>query len=584
MRNTLQSLALLIFGHFWPAYGQLLNYDKVIIPDVTKDLTWWKTGIVYQVYPRSFKDSNGDGIGDIKGIISEIDYFLYLGINCIWLSPVYKSPMVDFGYDIADYKDIDPIFGTVDDFKLLVSEIHKKGLKLITDFVPGHVSTEHEWLRRSVRRDGKYTDYFIWSDGRTLVNGTRVPPNNWLSAFCGSAWKWNEQRGQFYYHAFDPTQADLNYRDENLRWEMEDTLRYWLDLGVDGFRVDAFSPLYETQNVYQDEPLSGKNVHDTDYDFLDHIYTTNQPESIPTLSSWYQIMNEYTQQDGKDRFMVVEVFSTVDIRNRVYVTGASPFNFDLIHMSSTPTGQEIVHTVLNEYFHLPEGAWPNFVLGNHDNRRVSHRYGARYVNVYNMLLLTLWGTPTTYYGEELGMLEADVSWNETVDPAGRNTGPDRYQNFTRDPERSPMQWSSQYQAGFTTGNTTWLPLGDNYTTINVQSQKESNEQTSLKLYRQVAHLRKRQAFQTGTFKVILVTNDAFAYLRTGVTEEYMVVLNFGQSIIVTDLSGSGRSTATVSVLTPGLSFTVGQLIQLKTITLESGHGLILKLDTSLVKA
>ncbi|KAI8770437.1 maltase 1 [Biomphalaria glabrata] len=580
MRSRCKLLAIGLMMHFyWTVDGQsLLDSLPEVTPDANQTLTWWKTGVIYQVYPRSFKDSDGDGIGDIKGLISELDYFVYLGIDCIWLSPVYKSPMRDFGYDVSDFKDIDPIFGTIDDFKTLTQEVHNRGLKLITDFVPNHVSTDHEWFKKSVKRDGKYANYFIWHDGKRLSNGTVVEPNNWLSAFGGSAWQWNSERQEYYYHEFDPSQADLNYRDENLRWEMEDTLKYWLDLGVDGFRVDAFAPLYEVQNVSLDEPVSGLDVPASESDYLKHIYTTNQPESIPTLSKWYDIMNDYVQRDGQDRYMIVEVFSTVDIRNRVYVTGACPFNFDLLHMSDAPTGREILDTIMNEYSHLPTGKWPNFVLGNHDSRRISHKYGSQYVNVYNMLLLTLWGTPTTYYGEELGMLEAVISWADTVDPAGRNAGPERYQNFTRDPERSPMQWTPGYQSGFTKGNSTWLPLALNHTLLNVQTERESQEQTTLKLYKELVALRKKQAFQTGKFKVSHVDDDIVCYTREGAFDQYLVILNFGHSAI-SDLRICGATSATVAALTPGVTSTAaGQRVQLELLILKSGHGIILRLD------
>ncbi|KAH9491674.1 Maltase 1 [Bulinus truncatus] len=555
------------------------NGQVVVTPDTSQNLTWWQTAIFYQVYPRSFKDSNGDGVGDIQGIISELDYFVDLGIDCVWLSPVYKSPMRDFGYDISDYKDVDPIFGTLDDFRELIQEIHKRGLKFITDFVPGHVSSDHEWFKRSVQRDGKYTNYFVWNDGQLLDNGTRVPPNNWLSVFGGSAWTWNDERQQYYYHAFDPHQIDLNYRDENLQWEIKDTFRFWLDLGVDGFRIDAFSQLFENANTALDEPLSGNNVPPNEYSYLNHIYTADQPESIQTLMSWYSVVDEYTKKDGNLRYVVVELYAPPDVRNRIYATGAVPFNFDLMSMSSNHTGQEILTKVMAEYNNLPTGKWPNFVLGNHDQKRVSIRYGPQYVNVFNILLLTQWGTPTTYYGEELGMLQADISWADTVDPQGLGAGPDRYKLFTRDPSRTPLQWTDGFQAGFTTGNKTWLPLAENWDQLNVKVENSSSQQTTLKLYRDLAHLRKKQAFQTGSFRAALVTDDILSYLREGADEKYLIIMNFGQET-TNDFTQYGGSQATVATLTPGLTqVQEGQRLSLNSLKLEGGQGLVLKLDS-----
>ncbi|KAK6963000.1 maltase 1 [Biomphalaria glabrata] len=583
--NILRSCGLLSAFLLVTVVAAVVQRDvntQLITPATDQNLTWWQTAIFYQVYPRSFKDSNGDGVGDIQGIISELDYFVDLGVDCIWLSPVYKSPMRDFGYDISDYKDVDPIFGTLDDFRELIQEIHKRGLKFISDFVPGHVSSDHEWFRRSVKRDGKYTNYFVWSDGKLLDNGTRVPPNNWLSVFGGSAWSWNDERQQYYYHAFDPHQIDLNYRDQNLQWEIKDTFRFWLDYGVDGFRIDAFSQLFENENTSLDEPLSGNNVPPTEYAYLNHIYTADQPDSLPILTSWKNVVDDYSKQDGKVRYLVVELYAPPNVRNKIYGVGAVPFNFDLISMGTHPTGRDIFSKVMDEYINLPSGKWPNFVLGNHDQKRLSYRYGAQYVNVFNILLLTLWGTPTTYYGEELGMLSANISWENTVDPQGLGAGPERYQLFTRDPSRTPMQWSNDFQAGFSTGNTTWLPLAENWATLNVKTENSSSQQTPYKLYRQLAHLRKNQAFQTGTFRAALVTDNIVSYLREGTLQRYLVIMNFGQET-TDDYRNYGGPAATVVAITPGLTgVQEGQRLSLDALKLEPGQGVVLLLDQDFV--
>uniref|UniRef100_A0A0B7AWA7 Glycosyl hydrolase family 13 catalytic domain-containing protein n=1 Tax=Arion vulgaris TaxID=1028688 RepID=A0A0B7AWA7_9EUPU len=361
----------------------------------------------------------------------------------------------------------------------------------------------------------------------------------------------------------------------------EAVLRFWLDKGVDGFRVDAIEKLYADVDVTLNEPVSGLNVTPFQYEYLDHIYTSNQPETNPTIKDWYSVLDEYRIKDGKERYMVIELYGEPALRNKLYETGGNPFNFDLIDVSTNPTGFEIRDKILNEYDNLPIGKWPNFVLGNHDRRRVSHKFGPLYVDAYNMLLLTLWGTPTTYYGEEIGMREAYLTWAETVDPWGRNYGPDGYQQFSRDPERTPMQWTPDNQAGFTTGSKTWLPLGENHTTINVQTEQNSKNLTSLQLYKQLAHLRQTPVFQSGTFQVTYVSSNIFSYIREGGGEKYLIIINFGKLDDTVDLTPytHGVSTLTVVAITPGVQTTTEHsTLNLDKIILKPGDGLVLQIQ------
>uniref|UniRef100_A0A0B7ATJ7 Glycosyl hydrolase family 13 catalytic domain-containing protein n=1 Tax=Arion vulgaris TaxID=1028688 RepID=A0A0B7ATJ7_9EUPU len=577
---NMDSIHELLFGIITEIWEFGLLMVLLIVGGNGQNLSWWQTSIVYQVYPRSFKDSTLDGVGDINGLRSKLDYFTNIGVDSYWLSPVYSSPMLDFGYDISNFTDIDPIFGTLADFDMLVNETHSRGLKIIMDFVPGHTSTEHEWFNKSVNREGNYTNYYVWTDGILLSNGSRGIPNNWLSVFGGPTWTWNDVRKQFYYHAFIPQQADLNYRDPNVQEEMKDVLRFWLDRGVDGFRVDAIEKLYEVENVFLNEPVSGLNVSSFQYEYLDHIYTSNQPETNPTVKSWYDVLKEYIAMDNKDRYMVVELYALPAVRNLLYETGGSPFNFDLIDITPNPTGYEIRDRILNEYDNLPPGKWPNFVLGNHDRRRVSHKYGPQYVDVYNMLLLTLWGTPTTYYGEEIGMREAYISWNQTVDPWGRNYGEEQYEQFSRDPERTPMQWTPGYQAGFTVGPTTWLPLGDNYSTINVQYENETAGMSSLKLYSQLARLRKLPAFTLHRPWFAFVDQNVVSYIRMGGGEQYLVAINVGKMNDTVNFRTNitGNYVATIIAYTPGIQNIPSNLtLNLTSILLRPGDGYVLKL-------
>ncbi|KAK6173033.1 hypothetical protein SNE40_016571 [Patella caerulea] len=468
------------------------------ITDKTK-LKWWQTSIIYQIYPRSFKDSDGDGVGDLKGIISKIDHFVYIGVKAIWLSPFYPSPMKDFGYDISNHTDVDPIFGTLDDFRTLLTECHKRDIKVIIDFVPNHTSDLHPWFLASVRGEEPYKDFYVWTDGIEGPDGTRIKPNNWLSVFGGEVWKWNEQRQQFYYHAFLEEQPDLNYRNPKVIEEMNNVIRFWSEMGVDGIRVDAITNLYEVEDVSLNEPLSEKpGVPEFQYEYLNHIYTSNLPEIEGAIRGWRNAMNEFKTEDGVPRFMVVEFYETPEKRNAYLGYGCDlPFNFDLVDPGITADcgGRCIRDMVDIEYSALPKHSWPNFVLGNHDRKRITKKRGAGAANAMNMLLLTLRGTPTTYYGEEIGMEEVYVPFEDTKDPWGLNYGKERYTEFSRDPCRTPLQWNGDSQSGFTTAEKPWLPVHDNYRTVNVETQKTSKELSPLQLYKQLAELRENTAFQ-----------------------------------------------------------------------------------------
>ncbi|XP_076467847.1 maltase 2-like isoform X2 [Babylonia areolata] len=388
-----------------------------------KELEWWKTCIIYQLYPRSFCDSNGDGIGDLKGVTSKLDYLEYLKVGAIWFNPFFPSPMKDFGYDVSEYCDIDPIFGSLDDFDDLVTQAHKRGLKIIVDLVANHTSDQHPWFQKSCLRQPPYDDYYIWRDGKRDEEGKPVPPNNWLSVFGGTAWRWHEGRGQYYYTAFIPEQPDLNYRNHLVVQEMNKVVRFWLERGVDGLRVDAVEQLFEAEHL-QDEPRSHQpGVPPFQFEYLQHIYTRGQPEIGDLVRGWKAIMDEVERKDGQPRFMVVETYDLPETRNRFYDYGSNPFNHDMVDELKAPlSGTSIRALIQKEYDNLPEHGWPTFVIGNHDRERVSSKFGEQYSDALNMLLLTLRGTPCTYYGEELAMGSIEVTFEQTQDPWGRNYG------------------------------------------------------------------------------------------------------------------------------------------------------------------
>ncbi|BFZ00304.1 hypothetical protein BsWGS_03346 [Bradybaena similaris] len=545
-------------------------------------LPWWKTTIIYQVYPRSFKDSDGDGIGDLQGVISELQYFKYLGVETIWLSPFYSSPQVDFGYDISDLKDVDPIFGNVADFRQLVAEAKKLGLRILVDFVPNHTSDKHEWFQRSVEKKGKYADYYIWTDGDALANGTRVPPNNWLSVFGGSAWMWNDRRQQFYLHQFDPLQPDLNYRNPDVREEMLLAMRYWLEFGIDGLRMDAINHVYETTNLSLNNPLSGNDVPPDNYGYLTPLYTSYiLPETKEQIQSWQGLLDDMEKVDGKERFMVLEFYTDSNTRAQMAEYGAHPFNMDMVDGLTVPlSAKQIMGLIAKEYKDKPESYWPTFVVGNHDKHRTPNRYGRRYVNAFNLLLLTLKGTPTTYYGEEIGMEDITLTYEQTRDPPAIKAGPDRYLEVSRDLNRSPMQWTAGYQSGFSSSKETWLPVQENYTVYNVEAEKV-DPGSYLNLYREYASLRSLDSFKYGDIDVNIVTNDnVLSYTRSHRSERYLVAINFGQATSTDDYSVKVNATTGTVVSNTGddnNSLAKDSVVHLDKLTLAPGNGVVIKL-------
>jgi glycosidase len=355
---------------------------------------WWQRGVVYQVYPRSFQDASGDGVGDLRGIVGRLDHLGWLGVNAVWISPFYPSPMADFGYDMTDHKNVDSLFGTMEDFDLLVAEAHRRGIRVILDYVPNHTSEEHSWFVASrSSRDDPRRDWYIWAD--PAPDGG--PPNNWIDAFGGgSAWKLDESTGQYYYHAHLAEQPDLNWRNEEVRDAMLDVLRFWLERGVDGFRVDALRHLIKDRELRDNPPNPDHGQGDRPFDALLPVYNTDRPEIHDAIAAMRRVL------DGHDAVMIGELYLPIERLVTYYGSGVHlPFNF---HLLSTPWNAREVASLVESYeAALPPGAWPNWVLGNHDRSRIASRVGPAQARVAAMLLLTLRGTPTLYYGDEIGM-------------------------------------------------------------------------------------------------------------------------------------------------------------------------------------
>ena len=508
------------------------NPSKVKKTSPLANFKWWERGIIYQVYPRSFMDSDGDGVGDLAGIRSKLDYLQRLGVDAIWISPIYPSPMADFGYDISNYTDIDPIFGGLNDFDALLADAHDRCLKVLLDYVPNHTSDQHPWFLASrSSRDSAKRNWYIWRDPKPGGG----PPTNWLSNFGGGAWEWDEKTGQYYYHAFLKEQPDLNWRNPEVQDAMLKVLRFWLDRGVDGFRVDVMHHMVK-DNAFRDNPPNPDwRPGMSPYRELLTTYTADLPEVQEIVAKFRSVVEEYN-----DRMLVGEIYLPVERLMAYY--GASgkgahlPFNFQLIGLPWN--AREIAAAVERYEALLPSYAWPNWVLGNHDKSRVATRIGPAQSRVAAMLLLTLRGTPTMYYGDEIGMHDVPVPIEQVQDPFEKNVPG---LGLGRDPERTPMQWSNDEQAGFTTGKP-WLPIAADHQTINVALERDSPT-SILTLYRRLIELRRAEpALSVGDFAPLPAPGDLMAYIRKTDQRRLLVVLNLGatpQSFSISDLQCRG---------------------------------------------
>jgi alpha-glucosidase len=486
---------------------------------VAKDREWWRRGVVYQVYPRSFQDTNGDGVGDLKGIEQRLDYLAWLGVDAIWISPFQPSPMKDFGYDVADYCGVDPIFGTLEEIDRLLAEAHGRGLKILIDFVPNHTSDQHPWFKESrASRSNPKRDWYVWRD----PGPGREAPNNWLSVFGGGAWSFDDASGQFYLHSFLPEQPDLNWRNPEVEEAMFDVLRFWLDRGVDGFRMDVLWFLIK-DDQFRDNPPNPNFRPRTDppHTILDPVFSADRPETLEIVQRMRALMDSY---DG-ERVMVAETYLPIKRLAAYYGKDGDgahlPFNFKLIQ---TPWEAPSVADVVSRYeAALPKGAQPNWVLGNHDNPRVASRIGRDAARAAAVVLLTLRGTPTLYYGDELGMLDGEIGSDQVRDPREK-TQP----GHGRDPERTPMRWNGSAKAGFTTG-APWLPLGPDTERVNVETE-QADPASMLSLHRRLLELRRAEpALHSGSFELLGAQGDVLAYAREAEGRRFVVLVNFERS-------------------------------------------------------
>ncbi len=497
----------------------------------------FKATTVYQIYPRSFFDTNGDGIGDIKGIIAKLNYIQWLGFESIWISPFFQSPQQDLGYDISNFVQIAPEYGTMEDVENLIAEVHSRGMKIVFDMVMNHTSSEHHWFQKSSQvSENEYSDFYVWRKGRGK-NGNR-PPNNWKAMIGGTGWQYHPERQMWYWACFLPFQPDLNYHNPAVKDTMLNTVRFWLDKGVDGFRLDIFNAIFEDEKL-RNNPFSLKMIpseKNSNGFFQKQIYNLNHPENYAFAKELRQVVDEYP-----DKFLVGEVFGTMD--QILEYTGKSNDGLNLVFLFkslSTPLKASKYRKLVQEYEHyFGEPNFPTWVVGNHDRfRRISVLGNSEAkMKLSTTLQFTLRGTPFTYYGEEIGMKQAKISSKNAIDPLGK-----KYKlaprflirmtknSLNRDECRTPMQWNAQENAGFSSNATTWLPVNDDYRLTNVQNQME-NPSSILNHYQSILKVRNQHpALQTGSYEEDhnLSKGKIFAYTRQSNNETILVIHNFGK--------------------------------------------------------
>ncbi|XP_049886396.1 maltase A1-like [Pectinophora gossypiella] len=509
---------------------------------------WWPTAAFYQIYVRSFMDSDGDGIGDINGITSRLEYFKEIGIDALCLSPIYKSPMHDFGFDVSDYYAVHPDYGTMEDFEQLLKKASDMSIKVAMDFVPNHTSNESEWFIKSASKDEYYSDWYIWEKGHLDPSGERKPPNNWISMFRKSAWTYMPSRDQYYLHQFGSSQPDLNYRNPVVVEEIKTIIKYWLEKGVVGMRMTSINFIFEVDKDnyggrYPDEPRTGKpGVGPEDYTYLNHVYTKDLEDTYELVSQFREVFDSISVRDNLTRVMITEAYTGIKNAVRYYGEGNHagahiPTNFALIEdLAKDADARDIKYTVDRWMSYKPLRKKANWATGNQDKNRIASRFRGELVDAFNMLVLLLPGIAITYMGEEIGMVNGFVPWSETKDPLACNTDdPVNFIEVSRDPVRTPFQWSPSKNAGFSNAEITWLPVADGSDVINVATQR-SAVRSHYQVFRTLTGLRTRPAFKFGRYESLALSNEVFAFKRWYNDDTYVVVLNVGKTYRVVNLT------------------------------------------------
>ena len=499
---------------------------------------WWRGAVIYQIYPRSFQDSDGSGIGDIPGIIRRLDHVASLGVDAIWLSPIFTSPMKDMGYDVADYVGIDPMFGTLEDFDRMVERAHELGLKVIVDQVYNHTSDLHEWFKESrAGADGEKADWFHWE--RAEPDGS--PPNNWRSVFGGPAWTWDAKRRRYYLHNFLPTQPDLNFRSEAVQDAILDVMRFWLDRGVDGFRLDTVNYYWKDEELRDNPPREGKRPEDfsNPLNVQDQLYNKNRPENLAFIEKMRSVTDEYegrcmvgeVGESGQRSIEIMEEYTRGEARLHM------AYSFELL--DEALSAAHIRNAVEGFFEGAPDG-WPCWAFSNHDVQRHASRWGAHGTDTDAVarqmcaLLATLRGTICIYQGEELGQTETEMEFHELTDPPGIAFWPD---HKGRDGCRTPMVWEGAPNGGFTDG-TPWLPVKEPQLKRNVAAQETAGD-SILAFYREMLTFRRNCPSLEQEIAFLGLPEPVLGYTRGSGEDLMLCLFNLSPESVTLTLSGGG---------------------------------------------
>jgi alpha-glucosidase len=534
------------------------------------ELLWWQSGVMYNVYVRSFRDGNGDGIGDLWGVLEKLDYLQNLGIDIIWLSGMLDSPWNEFGFDVRDMQAVHPALGDLGVFDELLKQAHQRGIKVLVDFIPNHTSNEHPWfIEAKSSRDNPKHDWYLWAD----PGPDGSAPNNWISPFGGSVWKWEEPVKQFYLHTFLEFQPDLNWRNPQVVEAMKGVLRFWLERGVDGFRVDAAHHIIKDRYLRDNPPnpnprqVDGRVfLHETQL----HVYDREQYALHGVYRDLRTVLDEYSKK-GQPRAWFAEIHPAGWGAWIQYYGNSDEFNFPFNNgFVFTPWKAIDVRILIDtiEGF-LPPGAWPNAHTGNFDEPRMVDRVGYWQARVAAMLLMTLHGTPMLYYGEEIGMHNVEIPPELAMDQMGARIG------LSRDQQRTPMQWNAEEKAGFSSGKPEklWLPLAKDYAEINVQREWDEPD-SMLTLYRQlIACRRVSPALLKGIYRPVDVEfTNVFAFLREAPEERVFVALNFSDQMVPLGLPALGKGKIMLSTF-----LNREEEVNLASLELRPNEGLIVRL-------
>ena len=493
------------------------------------DPDWWRGAVIYQIYPRSYQDSNGDGIGDLAGIIHRLPHIAELGVDAVWISPFFRSPMLDFGYDVSDYRDVDPMFGSLTDFDQLIARAHELGLKILIDLVLSHTSDQHDWFQESrLNQTNAKADWYVWADAKP--DGT--PPTNWLSIFGGPAWEWCGEREQYYLHNFLKEQPDLNLHNAEVQDALLDVVRFWLDRGVDGFRLDTINFYFHDAQLRDNPALKPEERDDSiapkvrPYNWQDHLYDKNQPENLEFLKRLRAVMNEYPgstivgEVGDAQRGLEIQAQYTSD-GDKAHMC------YDFAFLSNHQPSAERFRTVIERFEDVGRDGWACWAFSNHDVERHASRWSLapEDIRLYAAILLSMRGSVCLYQGEELGLGEAYVAFEDLQDPYGVRFWP-KFKG--RDGCRTPMPWISDNMNGGFSDAKPWLPVALEHLDMSVARQAEQEDSTLAFYRKMVAYRQARKAFKDGSITFVQDTGDVLALVREVEGERLFCAFNLGE--------------------------------------------------------